>query len=137
MRKFLAEFRDFALRGNIVSMAVGVLIGVSFQGLVTSLTDNIISPVIGIFARQNFDDLEWEIFGATLRYGAFVTSVINFVILAFVVFLMMRSMTCVMTVCKKAEAEKPPAPTCPFCLSEVKANATRCPYCTSGIPETK
>jgi len=137
MKKFFKEFREFALRGNIMSMAVGVIIGVAFQGLITSLTDNIISPIIGIFVRQNFDALEVEIMGATLRYGAFITAVINFVILAFVVFLLMRSMNKLIDTCKKKDdtAVTAPEPTCPFCKTTVHKEATRCQACTSKLDE--
>ncbi len=131
MKKFLHEFQAFALKGNVMNLAVGVIIGAAFQGVVTSLTDNILSPLIGLFARQNFDDKAVEFLGVTLRYGAFFTSVINFLIMAFVVFLLVRAMNRLMPE-KKPEPETP-KPKCPFCLTEIQDGATRCPACTSSL----
>ena len=97
IRKFFQEFKEFALRGNVMSLAVGVLIGSAFQGVVSSLTDNILSPIIGLFTRQNFDSLDLSVLGITLRYGAFITAVINFFIMAFVVFMLVRAMNRLLT----------------------------------------
>jgi len=135
MRKFLYEFKEFALRGNMMSMAVGVIIGAAFQGLITSLTDNILSPIIGLFTRQNFDLLELYIFGVTLRYGAFLTALINFIIMAFVVFMMIRAMNKILEFGHKKEAEAPKEPeyNCPYCKTTVHKEAIRCPACTSEI----
>lgn len=132
--KFLAEFKEFALRGNVMSLAVGVIIGSAFQNIVTSLTENILSPLIGLFSGQNFDSLELRIFGITLQYGAFLTAVINFVIVAFVVFLLVRTMNKLLSPREKNKEEAAPATKpCPYCLTEVKLEATRCPACTSSI----
>ncbi len=130
MKKFFQEFRDFALRGNVLGLAVGVIIGAAFQGVVSSLTDNLISPIIGLFTRQNFDSLELNVLGITLRYGAFITSVINFVILAFVVFLMVRGMNKLLATGKKPDA---PERLCPYCKTAVHPDASRCPACTSEL----
>ena len=134
MKKFLKEFKTFALKGNVMNLAVGVIIGVAFQGVVTSLTDNILSPLIGLFTRQNFDDKALEFLGVTLRCGAFLTSVINFLIMALVVFLLVRAMNRLIPE-KKPEPELP-KPKCPYCLTEVKVGATRCPACTSQLEGT-
>jgi len=133
MGKFLKEFRDFAFKGNVMNLAVGVIIGAAFQGVVSSLTENILSPIIGLFTRQNFDSLKLEVLGITLKYGAFITSMINFIIMAFVVFLLIRFMNRIMSFDKnEPEAPKPPAKKqCTFCYSEIDARATRCPVCTS------
>lgn len=134
MKKFLHEFRDFALKGNVMSLAVGVIIGAAFQGVVTSLTDNILSPIIGLFTGQNFDALQFEIIGVTIRYGAFVTSVINFFIMAFVVFLLVRFMNRILSFGHKQPAEaKPTVKKCPYCMTDVHIDATRCPACTSNL----
>ena len=134
MKKFLQEFRDFAFKGNVMNLAVGVIIGAAFQGVVTSLTQNILSPIIGLFTRQNFDSLQLEIFGITLKYGAFITSVINFIIMAFVVFLLIRIMNLAISQEKKPEAPKAPTvKQCPHCFSEINIKATRCPACTSQL----
>ena len=135
MKKFFKEFKEFALRGNVISLAVGVIIGAAFQGVVTSLTDNIISPIIGLFAGQNFDSLSIDLFGATLFYGAFITSLINFIIMAFVLFLMVRTMNRIMSVGAAPEPEKPPSRKCLYCMSEIHTDATRCPACTAELKE--
>lgn len=139
MKKFIKEFKEFALKGNVMNLAVGVIIGAAFQGVVSSLTENIISPIIGMLPGQNFDAMEWTVFegGPVLRYGAFVTSVIDFLIMAFVIFLMVKMMNRFMSLSplKKEEAPKAPSRKCPYCLSEVKEEATRCPACTSHLPE--
>ena len=140
MKKFLTEFREFALQGNVMSMAVGVIIGVSFQGLVTSLTDNILSPIIGLFIRQNFDFLELNFLGINLRYGAFITTLLNFLIMAFVVFLLVKSMNKLLACTKpKATQESTPTPDryCPFCFSVIHQDATRCHACTSVLLESR
>ena len=135
MKKLLKEFKEFALRGNVFSLAVGVIIGVAFQEVVSSLTNNILSPIIGLVARQNFDYLELYILGVTLRYGAFITSVINFVILAFVVFLMVKFMNKLLTIHERKKAEETPKRLCPFCMTSLHNDATRCPACTSILEE--
>ena len=132
LKKFIKEFKDFALRGNVMSLAVGVIIGSAFQGVVGSLTDNILSPIIGLFARQNFDSMKLSVLGITLRYGAFITSVINFTIMAFVVFMLVRAMNKVLSF---GEQKKEPAPArlCPYCKTTLHPEATRCPACTSVL----
>jgi len=92
MKSFMKEFKEFALRGNVMTLAVGMIIGLAFQNVVTALTDNIISPIIGIFVGQNFDYLYVYVRGATIQYGAFITAVVNFIILALVVFLIVKAM---------------------------------------------
>jgi len=134
MKKFLKEFKEFALRGNVMNLAVGVIIGAAFQGVVGSLTENIISPVIGIFVGRNFDTLQFTVAGATITYGAFITSVIDFIIMAFVVFLIVKSITRALTAGKKEEAPaEPTTKKCAFCMSEIAIEATRCPHCTSVL----
>lgn len=91
MKKFLEEFKAFALKGNVMDMAVGVIIGAAFQSIVSSLVDDIISPLLGTFAGTNFDSLSVVINGATLNYGKFITSIINFLIMAFVLFMIVKA----------------------------------------------
>ncbi|MCL2372225.1 MAG: large conductance mechanosensitive channel protein MscL [Defluviitaleaceae bacterium] len=124
----MQEFKAFILRGNVISLAVGLIVGAAFQDIIASLTENILSPIIGLFIGQNFDALEWYVMGVTLRYGVFFTSVLNFIIMAFVVFLIIRAMNRLMAAKKKEEA---PEHICLFCKSPVHAEATRCPACTS------
>ena len=130
MKGFFQEFKEFALRGNVMGLAVGMIIGAAFGDVVSSLTENILSPIIGLLIGQNFDALEWNVLGVTLRYGAFLTSVLNFIILAFVVFLMVRGMNKLLTVGEQA-AE--PVRICPFCMTALHQTATRCPACTSEL----
>jgi len=136
MKKFMQEFKEFALRGNVMNLAVGMIIGAAFQDIVSSLTDNILSPIIGLFVGQNFDSLELEIVGITLRYGAFITSVINFIILAFVVFLLVKAMNRVFAA-KDAAKEEKPERKCSFCMAVLHEDATRCPSCTSILSDTE
>ena len=134
MKKFLNEFREFAFKGNIMNLAVGIIIGAAFQNIVTSLTGDILSPIIGLFTGQNFDTLTLTILGVEIRYGAFITSVINFLIMAFVVFLLVKVMGKIMSVGAKPVADNHPvAYKCPFCDSEISEKATRCPKCTSHL----
>ena len=134
MKRFMQEFKEFALRGNVISLAVGMIIGMAFQDVVTSLTENILSPILGLFIGQNFDALTLELLGVTLRYGAFITSVINFFILAFVVFLIVRAMNKLLNA-KANEGPESPSPLCPFCKTGLQEGSTRCPACTSELPE--
>ncbi|MDR2088074.1 MAG: large conductance mechanosensitive channel protein MscL [Clostridiales Family XIII bacterium] len=135
MKKLLGEFREFAFKGNVMDLAIGVLIGAAFQGMISSLTSNILSPIIGLFTRRNFDMLELNVFGVDIRYGAFVTSVVNFLIMAFVIFLLVKAMT-VAGIRRAAPADtekKSPARRCPYCIGEIDEAATRCPHCTSVL----
>ena len=137
MRKFLQEFKEFALRGNVMDLAVGVIIGAAFQTIVTSLTDNIISPILGLFAKTNFDGLMAEVAGVTIKYGAFITAVINFIIMAVILFCMIKAMNKLASL-GHHEEEAPAEPTtkiCPFCKMEIPIEATRCGHCTSELKE--
>jgi large conductance mechanosensitive channel len=134
VKKFFQEFKEFALKGNVMNLAVGVIIGAAFQGIVTSLTQNILSPVIGLVAKQNFDDMQLDILGTTLKYGAFLTSVINFIIMAFVIFILVKLMNKLLSFGeKKKEPAAPTKKTCPYCRSEIDIRASRCPCCTSQL----
>ena len=138
MKKFLQEYKQFIIKGNVMNLAVGVIIGAAFQGIVTSLTTDILSPLIGVFMGQNFDSLELVALGATIRYGAFITSIINFLIMAFVVFILVRSINKLMALTEKPAAETeddPPPRKCPYCRTEIDDDATRCPACTSELDE--
>jgi len=138
MKNFFNEFKTFALKGNVMNLAVGMIIGAAFGAVVASLTENIISPIIGLFTGQNFDGLELTFLGVSLRYGAFITSIINFIIMAFVVFLLVKMMNKLTALSEKppeaAAEEEPPKRVCPYCKTEVHDEATRCPACTSELP---
>ena len=111
MKKFFEEFKAFALKGNMMDMAIGVIIGGAFSTLVTSLTDNLISPILGILGKVNFDAMMWDVFGD----GKFITAVINFLIMAFVLFCIVKAMNKLMEMGKHEEpaAEEPAAPAAP------------------------
>ena len=139
-KSWTQEFKEFILRGNVMNMAVGIIIGGAFSAIISSLTEDIISPILGLFGGMNFDQLTLSLGGeATLNYGKFITAVINFLIMAFVVFWMVKAVNKVMEKKEEAPAE-PEAPTtkeCPFCKSEIAIEATRCPHCTSELPKMK
>ena len=138
MKKFLNEFRTFALRGNVLDLAVGVIIGGAFQGIVKSLVDDVISPIIGLFAKKDFSALVITIADVNIRYGAFITAIINFIIMAFLIFLLVKGMNRLSTIgTRKAEEPAKEATTkeCPFCYSQISIKATRCSHCTSILEE--
>ena len=108
LKKFLEEFKKFISKGNVMDMAVGIIIGGAFTSIVSSLVNDIINPVLGLFGGMNFDQLAWNITGdVTLYYGKFITAVVNFLIIAFVVFLMVKVIN---RFRRKKEAAPPPAP---------------------------
>ena len=136
MKKFLEEFKKFALRGNVLDMAIGVIAGGAFTGIVTSLTSNFINPLLNLImtggAGEISDGVAWTL-GAAV--ASFLTTVVNFIITAFVLFVLLKGINRLMTMGKKKEA--PAAPTtkkCPYCLSEIPIAATRCAHCTSELP---
>lgn len=136
IKAFINEFKEFALKGNVVSMAVGIIIGGAFQSIITSLINNIINPIIGCFSYGGINGLSIQIWKAHLYIGAFIMDVINFLVMALVVFLIVKAMNKAMSLGKKKEEPKPEAPTtktCPYCQSEISIIATRCPHCTSML----
>ena len=133
MKKFMEEFRAFALRGNVMDMAVGVIIGGAFSGIVTSLTDNFINPILNMCTGHEMYSLQ-DMAGFV---SAFLSSVVNFFIMAFILFCLMKVVNKAAGLGKKKEEETPlAAPAvkiCPFCKSEISVDATRCLFCTSEI----
>lgn len=111
--KMVDEFRTFIARGNVLDLAVGVIIGGAFQGLVTSLTDNLISPILGCFSEVDFSGLVLKIGNLNLKYGAFLTDVINFLIMAFVVFLIVKFMNRFLEKKEEVVEEVPAEPVVP------------------------
>ena len=151
MKNFINEFKTFVMRGNVIDLAVGVIIGAAFQAIVNSLVNDIIMPVIGLITGGlDFTNLFIQLNGAekfatvaaakeagvaVLAYGNFITAVINFVIMAFVIFCLVKFLNKLSAPLIKKE-EAPAAPTtkkCPYCQSEIDINATRCPHCTSEL----
>lgn len=157
---FFKEFKEFALRGNVIDLAVGVIIGGAFQSIVKSVVNDLIMPFVGLLTgNTNFNDTftvlkladgvapetvyttltEAKEAGATVfAYGAFITEVINFLIMAFVIFLLVKGINRITKLGHKEEApaeEEPTVKVCPFCRSEIAIEATRCPHCTSSLEE--
>ena len=134
MKNFMNEFKKFICRGNVMDMAVGVIIGGAFTAIVTSLVNDVINPLLGIFGGMNFDQLVWNVNGAEIAYGKFITAVINFLIMALIIFFIVRTMNKLSD--KYSKKEEPAAPTtkkCPYCKSDIALDATRCPHCTSQL----
>lgn len=137
MKKFIDEFRKFISRGNVIDLAVGVIIGAAFQAIVKSLTDDILSPIIGMVAKTDFSDWMLTINGVNIRYGSFVTAVIQFLIMAFVIFMIVKVINIIKDKTMKKEPQAPKTKKCPYCCSDIDIKATRCPHCTSVIEEVK
>ena len=130
MKKFIEEFKTFALRGNVMDMAIGVLIGGAFSGIITSLTDNFTQPIIDvIMGRAAYTLEDVALFGSN-----FISAVINFIITALILFCLLKAMNKLLSVGRKEEAPAAPTTkTCPYCKSEISIDATRCPHCTSEL----
>ena len=135
MKSLIKEFKEFALKGNVMDMAVGIIIGAAFTAIVTSLVDDIISPLIGLFVKVDFNDLVANVAGVDIKYGAFIMAIINFLIVAWVLFLVIKSLNKASNLKKKEEEEAPTTKVCPYCKSEIAIDATRCPNCTSELAE--
>lgn len=132
MKKFIAEFKTFALHGNMMDMAVGVIIGGAFSNIVTSLTDNFINPILSLVTGAATYTLQ-DVAGFA---SSFISALVNFLIMAFVLFCLLKAVNRLASIGRKEEA--PAAPTtkkCPYCLSEVPIGASRCPHCTSKLSE--
>ena len=158
MKKFFSEFKAFALKGNVVDMAVGVIIGGAFGAIVTSLINDIIMPLLGLIIKADFT--QWfiplgevpegtahtaeamaEAGVSVFHYGKFISAIIYFILIALAIFLVVRGLRKAEEKAKdlKKKEEEAPAPEkkprlCPYCKQEVADDATRCPHCTSELP---
>lgn len=128
----LKEFREFAMRGNVLDLAVAVIIGGAFGKIISSLVNDVLMPLIGLLmGGVNFSSLMTKVGAAEIKWGLFVQSIVDFVIVAFVIFLIVRAMNRM-----KGPAPAPAAPTtkdCPHCFTAIPLKATRCPNCTSQL----
>ena len=130
MKKFIQEFKTFALRGNMMDMAVGVIIGSAFSGIVTSLTDNFINPILNLVTGGQTYTLQ-DVAGFA---SAFLSSLVNFLIMAFVLFCLLKRINKLITLGhKKEEVPAVTVKKCPYCKTEIAIDATRCPHCTSEL----
>lgn len=148
LKDTMKEFKEFAVKGNVVDMAVGVIIGGAFGKIVTSLVNDVVMPVVGVLTGGvDFSNLFISLDGntysslaqaeeagaAVLKYGSFISQVLDFLIISFVIFIVVKK---IMVLGKKKEAPVEEAPTtkiCPYCKSEIAIDATRCPHCTSEL----
>ena len=136
MKKFWTEFKAFITKGNVIDLAVGVIIGGAFQAIVASFTGDIVSPLLGLLVNTDLTELTATVGEVEIRYGAFITAIINFILMALVIFLFLKAIRSSSEKLKKKEEAKPAEPTtkkCPFCKSEIAIDATRCPHCTSEL----
>ena len=139
----MEEFKKFIMRGNVMDMAVGVIVGGAFTSIVTSLNKDILTPILGVFGGIDFSHLSIALgegeAAPVLAYGNFITAILNFLITAFVIFLLVKAINVLNErLTKKEEPKEPEAPTtktCPYCKSTVAIDATRCPHCTSMLEE--
>jgi len=154
----LKEFKEFALKGNIMDMAVGVVIGGAFQKIVNSLVNDIIMPAISVLTGNvDFSDMVFTVGDASIKYGNFITTIVDFLIIAFSIFLVVKYLNKLNKLKelgdlaaskldkdgkfikrKEQEVEEPKEPetkVCPYCLTDVKYHATKCPHCTSELVE--
>ena len=147
--KIVQEFKEFINRGNVVDMAVGVMIGAAFKSIVDSVVADLFSPLIGLIFTEDFSAMSYTLREAvldkdgvtilheaiTLNYGAFIMAVINFFIIAVILFAMVKLINSVRNIGKKnvVVVEVPTTKVCPFCKSEIAIEAVRCPHCTSEI----
>ena len=153
MKGFFKEFKEFAMRGNVIDLAVGVIIGGAFQKIVSSLVNDIIMPLISLLTKGTDFTNKFVVLGegeyatvaeateagaAILTYGNFISAVVDFIIMAFVIFLFIKLINKISHLGKKKEEEASAAPTtkvCPFCKSEIAIDAVKCPHCISDLSE--
>ena len=142
LKNFISEFKKFAMRGNVIDMAVGIIIGAAFGKIVDSLVKDVLMPPIGLLlGKVDFSDLKIVLTEGenpvSINYGLFINALISFLIVALAVFILIKAINKLQEkTCKEEEAVTPAEPTtkvCPHCCSEIAIKATRCPHCTSEL----
>jgi len=124
----LKEFKEFAVKGNAIDLAIGVIIGAAFSQVVNSIVGDLVNPILNLFSKRvDFSNLSFAIDGSAVRYGAFLNSLINFLIVSFIVFLLVKQIN---RFRKQPESN---TKECPFCKSTINLKAMRCPECTSKL----
>lgn len=130
----LKEFKEFIARGNVIDMAIGIIMGSAFTAIVKSMVDDILMPIIsGLTAGINYEDIVVNLGGASLKIGNFINAVISFLIIAFVMFMIVKTLNAR----HKDEKEEATEKTCPYCQTKIPIEATRCPHCTSKLDNYK
>ncbi|RPI18919.1 MAG: large conductance mechanosensitive channel protein MscL [Ignavibacteriae bacterium] len=152
MRKTFKEFREFAVKGNMIDLAIGIIIGAAFSGIVNSLVNDIIMPPIGlILGKVDFTNLFFTLSGphfntlaeakaggaVTLNYGIFINTIISFLIVAFAVFMLVKQINRIRRALEHQEEKAPTTKPCPYCKSLINIEAVRCPQCTSEVVPAK
>lgn len=142
MKKIFGEFKEFVMRGNVLDLAVAVIIGGAFQTIVSSLCDDVITPFIQLIISKcigvdSIEEMTKVLNVGTIQLGNFISAIINFLIMAVIIFCLVKFINRVMSIGKKKEEEEEEetTKTCPFCKSEIDIEATRCPLCTSVLEE--
>lgn len=136
LKNFFNEFKTFAMRGNVMDMAVGIIIGAAFGKIVSSLVEDVIMPPIGwVLGNVDFSNLVLKLNDdVAIKYGAFLNTVISFIIVAFAVFILIKAINTLQAkMIKEEAAAAPTTKKCPYCCNEVALEATRCPFCTSEL----
>ncbi|MEP0806330.1 MAG: large conductance mechanosensitive channel protein MscL [Chloroflexota bacterium] len=129
----LKEFKEFAMRGNVMDLAIAVIIGGAFGKIIASLVNDVLMPLIGLLlGGLDFSGLAFKVGEASINYGLFIQSIVDFLIVAFVIFLLVRAMNRMKKPAPAAPAE-PTTKECPYCFSTISIKATRCPNCTSQL----
>lgn len=127
----LKEFRDFAMRGNVMDLAIAVIIGGAFGKIIASLVNDILMPLIGlILGGVNFSELSGTVGDVVITYGLFIQAIVDFIIVAFVIFMLVRTMN---NMKKQPAPADPTTKECQYCFTTVPIKATRCPHCTSQL----
>jgi large conductance mechanosensitive channel len=127
----LKEFREFAFKGDVIDLAVGIVIGAAFGGIVKSFVDNLVNPLVGLLGggKSALDGLAIQVTpDVAIKYGSFLSALVNFLIVAFAIFLVVKAVN------RFRKAEEATTRECPFCLTEIPKTATRCSSCTSEVP---
>jgi large conductance mechanosensitive channel len=135
MRSWASEFKQFVLRGNVIDLAVGIVIGAAFVAVVQAAVEDLLTPLIAaIFGQPDFSRLTFEVNGSTFKYGHFLNALISFVIVALVVFFfVVKPVNALMSLSQRRESPDPSTRKCPECRSEIPIDARRCAFCTTEV----
>ena len=134
IKKLLKEFKEFALKGNVIDMAVGVIIGAAFGKVVTAVIDIILQPLLDMLPKLETGKSQFPVLDALLSFAGVA---VEFILTALVLFAIIKAVNAAKNLTKKPEPEAPKPRKCPFCCSEIDKEATRCPHCTSELPKYK